>query len=137
MPNKTWNKTADKSSVDNTAANAETKQGIEPELAEQAIEGTYTVIDNDETTWVFKLNADNTATITKDSSEENPTIAYWSLSENNDIIVSTEEEYPNIALTRPEGSTQVLIIREGYLYIDSDTANANNPEQRLKVTKTN
>ena len=128
MPNKTWNKTADKSSVDNTAANAETKQGIE---------GTYTVIDNDETTWVFKLNADNTATITKDSSEENPTIAYWSLSENNDIIVSTEEEYPNIALTRPEGSTQVLIIREGYLYIDSDTANANNPEQRLKVTKTN
>lgn len=100
--------------------------------------GTYTVTDELNDTWVFKLNADETATVQKKGSDA---ISYASLHDwrsiNIGVGISFDEYKPNIVLPNGDTIDPTPVIRDGYLYANQNAAQSKNPQRRLKITKTN
>ncbi len=113
-----------------------TQEPAKPE--EPEIEGTYTVTDKLNNIWIFKLNADKTATIQQKGSDG---IAYanWdNYSIGYDYIkIDCDDKRPCIVFPNLDEMSGYTRIRDGYLYVDTSAADSKNPERRLKITKTN
>ncbi len=111
----------------------------EPQESEESkIAGTYTVTDELNDTWVFKLNDDETATVQEKGSD---TISYASWDDrryiNLGICISFDEWKPRIVFPNGDIIGSYPYIRDEYLYADQSAAEAKNPKRRLKITKTN
>ncbi|HBC21308.1 MAG TPA: hypothetical protein DC009_04315 [Porphyromonadaceae bacterium] len=118
---------------------AEEVRNYEPtpqESAENMYAGTYTVTDKLNNTWIFKLNADKTATIQKKGSD-GIVYADWNDLYDNTICISCDDKRPRIVFPNLDEMRGYTKIRDGYLYVDYSAADSKNPERRLKITKTN
>ncbi len=123
---------------ENTPTSRESSVTQEPAKPEEPkIEGTYTVTDELNDTWVFKLNDDGTATVQEKGSD---VISYASWEDrrsiNIGISISFDEWKPRIVF--PNGDIiESPYIRDEYLYADRSAVKSKNPKRRLKITKTN
>lgn len=98
--------------------------------------GTYTVTDKLNHTWIFKINADETATIQQKGSDG---IVYASCNfySDGEIRIDCDDKKPVIVFPNLDEMFGMTKIRDGYLYADYSAASSKNPERRLKITKTN
>lgn len=100
--------------------------------------GTYKVTDTKGTTFYFILNADDTANVKFEGSDE---VLYCTVHDwrniNKGIAISFSDERPIIYF---EGGTQrygTMHISDGWLYASSEFTTAKHPKWRLKAEKIN
>lgn len=122
--------------VPSDGVNAESNSNVSSvNASENDVVGTYEVKDHLDQVWIFTLNADESATVTKKGGDA---VGYGSWSDDrydNGIWFDFEEEPRIVFPNMQEGFFGHGDMNSGYLYRTVNAAKSKDPHQRLEMKK--